>query len=571
MKNRSTTLGASLLLTLVATAIGACNATPTSADQCSVDAECDTIRGTAPGISQCVAGVCQEKPSVAPSSADGGTNCVSTQQCIDDNGGKAYYCRAPGEEPCVPLETDACKVQGDAWKSATPIFVGVFAPLHFLEDGAWVANTDAEKDIDGVNMAAAEWNLATLGGLTVGSTKRPLLPIVCDTRFDQAVTLSAFDHLTNTLRLKSILSLDAIAATDVLGKAVERKTFIYCDRCTGFFAPQDTAGLMRTSYSIIEATYPPFGSWLSTTEANLRNGTLNNGSNLRVVVIEGGLPSTTGSPTIDGLEEKLVFNGKPATQNGDDYMRITIPPDDASYAAEVDAQVSAILAHKPDVIISYYVGATFHLDYLPKIEVGWPAAASHKPRYIVSENELYVPRIEVSVGANDALRHRITGILPNPGPDSREAMSQFRARYKARYQRESDNVSTGLDGLYIMGFGYAASLTTAGVDPDAIDGPTFAKAFARLGDPAGVRTPHMPSTIANGVRALGAGQSLDLVGTQFSLDWDPVTGYPADNFGVGCIKRDDQTGTMTIEIEGPYWNVATNKMEGTYAGTVCGY
>ena len=572
MMNRSMTLGASLLLTLSAsTVVAACTTSRTSADQCSVDAECDTIRGTAPGVSQCVLGVCQERPSAAPSSADGGTNCVSTEQCIQENGGKAFYCRAPGEGPCIPLETEACKVQGSSWKVATPIFVGVLAPLHFRKGGALVANSDAEKDVEGLKMAADEWSSATLGGLTVGRDKRPLIPVVCDTQFEQKIALSAFDHLTNTLGLSSILSLDSVAATDVLGKAIERKTFIYCDRCTGFFTPQETAGLVRTSYSIIETTYPTFGGWLATTEAKLRQGALNNGTNLRVAVIQAGAPSSTGAPTIDGLEAKLFFNGKPAAQNGDDYMRVTLPPDDASFWSALEAQVAAIVASKPDVIISYYMGRSFHLDYLPLIEAAWPAGASHKPRYIISENELYVPRLEVSVGANDELRQRITGILPNPGPDSRDAMSQFRARFKARYQKESDNVSTGLDGFYVMAFAYAASLATAGVDPDAIDGPTFAKAFARLGDPAGVRAPHVPSSIANGVRALGAGQNLDLVGTQFSLDWDPITGYPKDSYGVGCIKRDSQTGAMTIEIEGPRWNLATNEMEGTYSGTVCGY
>ena len=81
-------------------------------------------------------------------------------------------------------------------------------------------------------MASEEWSSATLGGLAVGGQKRPLLPIVCDTKYDQPTTLAAFDHLTNRLGLKAILALDSVAATDVIGKAVERKTFIYCDRCT---------------------------------------------------------------------------------------------------------------------------------------------------------------------------------------------------------------------------------------------------------------------------------------------------------------------------------------------------
>ena len=150
-------------------------------------------------------------------------------------------------------------------------------------------------------------------------------------------------------------------------------------------------------------------------------------------------------------------------------------------------------------------------------------------------------------------------------------MSQFRARFKARYQKESDNVSTGLDGFYVMAFGYAAALTNTNVVASSLGRPDVANAFARLDDPSGMRVAHTPASIAGGVRALAAGQNLDLVGTQMLLDWDPTTGYPKDNYGVGCIKRDTTTGALTIEIAEPYLNLPTQTMVGTYSGTVCGY
>ena len=88
---------------------------------------------------------------------------------------------------------------------------------------------------------------------------------------------------------------------------------------------------------------------------------------------------------------------------------MTLPPDDEAFEEALFAQIDAIAAFKPDVVISYYMGRSFHLDYLPLIEGSWPDGTAHKPRYVISEGELYVPRLEVSVGADDELRQRITG------------------------------------------------------------------------------------------------------------------------------------------------------------------
>lgn len=503
--------------------------------QCTTDGECDKLLGVAPGAGACVSGICQPKTGVA---AEGGApvvkeTCESTAKCKEQHPNEKWVCLKPGEDPCVKLTSPECDIVSPTWdklQPGSPIILGTVMSLDIKEaDGTLVPSPYDIAQTKSIALAEEEFQSQTGGIVFPGKTERsPIVTVTCNAKSDPNRISAALDHL-KSIGANSVIMRSTVDVKVAMTKAIANKQLIYA---TDVPAASITGsqGLLWHSMSDLTTTIGPAMSYYINqmetkrkAEGPLAGGA---GANLKVAYL-----STSFAPWKvmgDYVAKTATFNGKLANAQPNDFMRIETP--DAQEGATIDFQqyVQALVAFKPDVIVMI---TGFHslTEYTGRIEAAWPNGVP-KPQYIMGPDELDYDRMDTLVNGNEALRKRVSGVSGWTLEATDANLLEFRARYKARYLKETVDDGGGESG-------YEAYYALAYANIDAINNPTnvskkitgedLAVSLKALrSSPEATIVDFKPTSITQAIERLRTRQRIDLRGIYSELEWDDQTGAP---------------------------------------------
>lgn len=558
------------LLALTA-AGGGCSSS--SADQCTVgvsgDRDCEQILGVASGQALCDNGTCRPKGAPPPAQGQdgGGTACISTAKCTEENGGKAAICSEPGTGSCIPLENDLCHVVGKGWQeSRHPIVVGVL----ISKVGPSGATAPYEETVlKGIQLAEAEWYETTTGGLNVGGERRPIVAVYCDNTPDPESERKAFDFLTLGAKAPAIITSAPFGIFSYIDEAAERNTFFYLSE----FGSEEVAatgklnGRVFAGFPAQAFTLPLMTEWVKQTEAKVRAARgLGAGDEIKMAILgSGALIGASAVAFIDALKE-IPINGAPASTQPS-QLKVVAPVERPDGTADYLASAKAVAEFAPDIVLTTEA-RNFHFWYLPLIEANWPSNVTYRAQYITDPSAGFAPRYAISVGSNDELRRRVSGItVPfEPNFDVFDVFDGFLARYEAYFKEPNEYTTTGYDAFYSTAYGIAASLTTPTVDPNRLTGADIGAAMKRITLGA-EKTALDPVKIPNALATLANGGTLDLVGTTGDLDWVPETGAADADSSVYCVTR----GPAGVELidSGLFYRYRTKAVSGAFDDVAC--
>lgn len=523
----------------------------TSADQCTTgasgDSDCEGVLGVAVGAAFCDNGTCRLKATPPTALTDGGVSsnpdggkdakpppCVSTEKCTEANGGRPSVCARPGVSECLALETDSCKVApGDGWKdAANAIYVGVLLSKTF--DGSPNLYDETNEKI--MQLAESEWRTQS-AQFTVGDAHHPIVGVYCDTQGLPDLTKTVFDHLTLNLKAPVVIGGGPDSVTPILDVAKERDTFLYLSEygCDDLLLGGQVNGRCYTSGPPTDYSFPMVQERVKLLEAKIRaDRALAAGTKIKVALLASRTnagPSNTAY--IDRVRKELKFNDAFAADQPDFYKEVG--PVEAGGETDYLATAKVLTTFAPDIIVTFEARA-FHFYYMPMVEASWPSGP--RPYYVTTESAAFTRRYQVSVGGNEELRHRVSGVWFPTIPEIVPVYDDLSLRYAAAYPPETDpgGISSGLDAFYASAYGIAAALTSVTVSAD-LKGGDVGRAMKRLVGGEMV-TQLKPVSIPAALDQLKSGKSIDLVGSLNLLDWDPVSGTATTDAGLYCVYRE---------------------------------
>ena len=538
-------------------------------DQCAVDGDCAALLGVAPEQAQCVLGVCGRR-TTALAAGDGGAerSCQTTKDCTAE--GDTAFCR---EGRCVPILTGGISEVSQNYIAGDPIFIGALAPINLEVPGGTVESVYDKIRTDGIRLASDDWNAATAGAVTVGAARRAISLAICDTNASLDKLNSCFDAMTTGLRAPIVLVSNNEEVETLLPRALERDVVLYCTDCEPSRLPiQNTEGHVWFGFPSVKVLSPIRTRWLERLEAQVRGERLGPlPAKFKVAVV--GAQSLV---SLDTLVGGVTFNGQSAAQNQAAGTLLTKIIDDNA-PSDYRALADELAAFGPDVIIVANLGRLFHFYVMPEIEARWPRDAKGSPlrplpRYLTSAQEAYAFRFERSVGANDDLRRRVTGVQyhsSDPKLDENQRLFFGAFRASTRFGYDPANIGTGFESFYVASFAIAAGFQLSSANPAALRGRDVIAALRRLSfdaaDP-GALVDVRANEIARGLTLLAGRQRIDLRGLQSSLDWDPATGEVAADAAIYCVKRDGAFSLGDVWI----YDARTKQPVGEPKPDVCG-
>lgn len=517
--------------------------------QCQVDTDC--ISGVASDL-RCDNGFCVRRlGAVANLPPEASAGCVSTDQCTQDNQAPSI-CPSPGM-PCVKLSTDTCKVYGD-YKDPNAIFLGAINPLVVTQVDKSTRPFDYAEGLSLAHqLALDEW--ASLGGIPINGTRRPLALVECNDAYTVQGAKDALLHLTDVVKTPAVMITTDFALQAVGDILAEKKIAAVCSDCVGPLP--EISGLGGLVFRTIPQTAqqaPLAVAWVKKKEAQIRTArSLSPSDKIKVAVLSIDNPG--GRSYADKLFQTLEFNGVSATANGSEFYKRIDHPQPILQSVDVGTIGQQIADFTPDILL-VSTSTDFQEFFGPIIESKWPQSAP-KPHYIVNELAMEDLPFRKWVGANDELRQRITGVAYSMDQASSANIAKFADRYAAKYGDSPDLIYSGYDAFYSLAYAVVGASTLP-----TLSGPNIADAFKRLNKPP-TAVNFSESDLAVGVPTLlTVNQDVDVHGLWTSLDWDPKGDVSTDS-AIWCLSLTG--GKLHIERNtGVTYSLGTKQMTGTY-------
>jgi branched-chain amino acid transport system substrate-binding protein len=254
----------------------------------------------------------------------------------------------------------------------------------------------------------------------------------------------------------------------------------------------------------------------------------------------------------DALFKQLVFNGKPAVQNGRAYQELT-------FAAESGGPGAAALADRvaraASTVVVLLGNGEATVPLVEAVEARWPAAAP-RPTYVVALDP--VGPFAGYLGDSADRRRRLFALS---SVSTTETNARFVMRFNDARAGEEPvgltlNPATSYDAFYLLAY---AAYALQGA---AVTGPALAGAFGRLvppGEPIEVG----PTHVFDALRLLAAGRTIDLQGAASGLDFDRATGEAPSDFALLCPAVDGAGRATGADVEsGVVFRARSRRVEG---------
>jgi hypothetical protein len=473
--------------------------------------------------------------------------CTSHRACVDRNGGQPYVCRA-SDKACVPIASKDCTARfepGDL--QSDTLWFGAMFPLRGPKADAY-----GTMNLEGADLARKELAQATRALAGPGASLRvPRIALVaCD---DSEDPMRAARHLADEVGVPAIVAggsgqeVADVAAALLVGRGVlSVASLTPSPLITRVPQPPGVPPMVwRTTFSLDDAARATAHFVQDVFEPRFR--TLQRP--MRVVLARDETASALSFG--EAFYGTLVFNGKPAVRNGQDYQEITFASG-ALEASEVQ-RVAGRLAQVAPTLVVLLAAHEAAVPLVEALESSW-SGQEPRPTYLFP-NDVLAP-YAAYLGRSVARRRRMFAINSD---SSSTANARFVMRYNDTHTEHvglTINPGPSYDAFYVLS--YAAYALGA----EAVTGTALARAFGRLiapADPVEVG----PTHVFDAVRLLAAGGRIDLHGAASGLDFDLASGEAPSDFALVCAAVDKRGVVTGDDLEsGIVFRAARRRVEG---------
>ena len=489
----------------------------------------------------------QHRSSIGPAASSMASASCTPHECASTHGGVPHVCRA-SDGACIAIDSEDCVARfepGDATSDDT-VWLGAMLPTK-----GPAAEAFGMMNADGADFARREIARATsaLDGTHASKRVRRVALVVCDDATDPK---RAAHHLVDDVGVPAILGFGSgQTLVDLAGSLlIDRRVVSVASLTTSPLitrVPQPAAlprMVWRTTYNIEDVSEVTARFVRDVLEPRL----VAPGRKTRVTLARGDMAS--GLWFGEAFYRKLVFNGKPANENGTDYQEIVMPAKSAT-TSELNDLAERIAGAQPTLLV--LIGDTdVTTPVIQAVETRWRSGP--RPTYVIGDNSTM--DLASFIGASADRRHRVFAItsVSNDTPTAR-----FVIRYNAAHPKQvtrNFNPAATYDAFYLLTY------ATFAIGERAVDGPSLARAFARL-VPPGREIEAGPMSLFDGITALAAGEAIDVRGASMALDFDLATGEAPSDFALVCPDVAAEGGVSGDLESGVYYRAATRSVEGT--------
>lgn len=522
---RASNWGLLALLTSTCALVDCSFVVDSTVEQCSSSADCTGKGGSFGGT------IC------GPDHTCGG--CLTNAQCLDGrDASDPWTCRKSDHRCAQLLSVDCREVVADPKDLAndSTVFMGVMLPLvgPNASLGAPILN--------GAKLARSEF--ATYDGLigAPGQPNRPYALVACNEAEDP---IRAATHLVDDLHVPAIIGP---AFSGVLIKVA---TTVTIRKGVLLISPSATSPFISTltDDNLVWRTAP--------------SDTVQAAAMVQLVTHIEGVLQTAGHPLAGGLPTKLTtvykgdaygtglrdviyqtvrFNKTDAKGNGGNWRDVMYadPPAATTY---VDAAASVV--SKPDDLphIVVIVGTAEVVDILKSIEAKWPATATFKAQYVLTDGA-QLPELVKLVGANDELRRRIVGTVPGPDATNWSPFDSFSKNYSAAYiggASPDQYTAAAYDATYLLGYAAGAEAT------QQLTGATLAVGLRRTATLAADKILAGRGGIGEAFKAFSQNKDINYEGASGPLDFNDA-GEADSDIRVWCMKADAGVASGFVNV-----------------------
>lgn len=472
-----------------------------------------------------------------------GGDCTTNLECINRNGA-ASICRRP-EGTCIALKTSECAevFPEEALVEDSTIVLGLLGPL---------TGADATSGIPlwtGMKLALNE--LEIINGIPQKGTtdRRRVVGLACD---DSKGEVAVAEHLAKVVRVPGIVgsAFSGVTLNIATKVTIPAGTLIISPSSTSpsITDLQDNGLVWRTAPSdALQAI--PLVKLVADFEDEVRQQlTLVETDKITVAMTVKG--DAYGTGLANAASTKLVFNGAPAVQQSNEFVRKDYP----ETGADFDAVTDDIVAKRPHIVL--LIGTTEAVvDILPKLESKWAMLApapAYKPYYLVSDGGR-IEELTGFVAGKNELRQRVFGTAPGR---TTPLYNEFVSRVKA---------FLGIDpGTYADNAYDASLLLTYALVASSQQLPTGAGINEGLKRTVGgALVTAGPAALNTGFAALLQDDGkIDYDGVSGPLDFDVNKGEADADIDVWCIALDSQSNEV-FTSSGQYYDSVAKMVVGS--------
>ncbi len=492
-------------------------------------------------------------PPIAASSASSatpaamGAKCTSHRACVESHDGAPYLCRA-SDKTCVPITSEDCspKFEPDDLLADDTIWLGAMFPTTGPAAAAY-----GTMNMEGVEFARKEIAGATraLDGPNASLRVPRIALVACDDAVDP---MRAAKHLVDDVGVPAILGFGTgqklvdVAGSLLISRGVlSIATTTPSPLVTRLPQPAELPRMVwRTNVSVEGVASATAHMLHDVLEPRL----VSRSRPTRVTFAREDTAS--GLAFAEVLTKELVFNAKPALQNGDDYKEVTLGSG-ALPASDVARVAQRVLDAAPTIVV---MTNTSLVPLLEAIEAAWPRTTP-RPTYVIANNSL--ADFSSFLGTNVDRRRRLFGVLSS---SSSPENARFVLRYNEAHTEKvtlTFNGSPSYDAFYLLAYAAFA------LRNEPVTGPALARAFARLVPPADA-VEVGPTSVFGAITRLAAGGKIDLQGAATALDFSLSTGEVACDFALLCAGVDGGGRATRDDVEsGVVFHESTRRIVGT--------
>lgn len=446
------------------------------------------------------------------------STCTTNAGCTAALGAPAI-CRQD-QHRCVVLETEHCEVlaeEGDVEDEQT-LWIGAMYPV---SEAGSEYGAEAKKCIELARRDFVELS-GGLPSIEPGGRSRPIGVVFCDDTRDYEESAA---HLVDEVGVPAILGFSR--SKEVLDLAREH------------FVPKGVLALASNTAAMLSSIPHPAGEerlvYRMTTSATMiappaiafvrsilepslrgPGGEVGEEGTLRVAIVRTS--NASGTSHSDALFSELA---RTRGALGREEIRHFIVEDTVEgRPAQVEQPAAELIAFAPHIVLD---GGAYSL-VLSAIEAGW--ADGPRPRYVYGGAS---PEILLAVQReHPTFSSRFFTIAAQESPTSAKVQAHYHAAFGSG-EDPREISPTPYDAFYVLAYAALA------LGDEPVSGRALARAIRRLvppGEPVEVG----PAGIYPALNVLAAGGSIDLQGTLTNLDFDPVTGDPAADFAMFCLR-----------------------------------
>lgn len=606
------------LLLRLGLAAGACGALAAAAASCSLIVSTDSDQCTAPadckdfaGLRTCNSGVCESVPTPPACAKDADCAAYADAVCLgdvcvrasctkdDDCGADGVTCQGG---KCTPETTTTpdCTVNADCVAAGagqlcrkdthkcvelTSTECKTIYPSGPIDDDAFIFGsilpTEGDDKSTGIpiensiKLAINDFTSAANGlpPAPGGSSPRPLVFVGCNDNSDGDTAVTAAKHLVNDVGVPAILGAAFSGITiKVSAVTIPAKVMLFSPSATSVAI----TNLDNSSPRVLWRTSPPdsfqaqaLSFYMSDIEAKVRaDDNLMPTDKISVAVLFKG--DAYGKGLADALAPKLAWNGGTSDQTdtahyyAEDYGN---PDDPMTDMPHYTTTVSNAIGKSPHVVFIFGTNEGI-TDIFEKIEEGWPAALTYRPRYIFSDggevNDLWAYS-----KMTDELRKRISGTVPG---SRNPIFTSFINSYKAKFGADPDPNVFGTGGAYDIVYMLAFSAVSQGSKP--LTGQNLAAGMATLIPPASGTVPMISAgnsadigtafgALQDAASQMKTGSVIDFTGASGPLNFDLKHGEAPSDIQIWCMPVGSGQPAGAAKQSGYYYDAQTDKMTGS--------